>query len=94
MRVLEDANRLRAERDDARGHWTRAERGWNRVILQAEGFQRDAAEQRALILRIHKVCNHTLEGDRSLGWYKMVVFDIGQLTTPAEAQERKEGKDA
>jgi hypothetical protein len=29
------------ERDEARGHWTRAERGWNRAILRAEGFQRD-----------------------------------------------------
>ena len=63
-----------------------------RLGTRLDAAIKDAAEQRALLLRIHKVCEHTLEGDRSSGWYRMVVFDLGQLTASAEVQE--EGDDA
>ena len=41
--------RLEGELADARRHWKRCEQGWNKVILQAEGFQREEAAMAAAL---------------------------------------------
>ena len=84
-KLMFEAAGLRTQRDAAIEQGEAAERrmdGWATAMRQANQI---TAEQRALALRVYKVCKHTLEGDRSPEWYKMVVFDLGQLTRPAEA---------
>lgn len=77
--------RERAEAAEGRCRiWQGKARAAEKLFKAAE---EDARAQRALLLRILKVCRHTLESDRSPAWYKMVLFDLGQLTLPAEAQE-------
>ena len=86
MSTQAERDAAQEERDDYEGRWSEVLARQNRIVGERITAIKDAEGLRALVERIHKVCKHTLEGDRTPAWYKMVVFDIGQIT-PAEAQK-------
>ena len=91
-RLRTQVARLEGELTEARERWGRCEEGWNRVILQAEGFQRKNAELAAALdyLRLFRAGLHGLSGKQQVdAVYVQEALDHGLALAANEGQNQK-----